>query len=554
MSEHEKVETELHVKDSSSAAIERITHSTEKLRDITKDVIGVLTGVGGLAGIWEIKETVAGMNETYRAVARISTMTGLASQEAHGLRNMFQQSGIEAQEAERVVFMLAKKMDNIGEMGGAGAKEMQHELKGLGVNIKEDVIGQLEAMSVAAQRGKLDIGSLVRIFGVRGENAIKLLGALKKGPGQIKEFVEEAEKSGLTAADMASFSKMTAAKRQLSRAWEEMALTVYKRIIPAVTQVVTMIRGMVEHIAPKVERVGEVLRTHMVEIVKLAKMYAQYMLVNKALGFVGVGGGILGKRTEGGGRSGGLVQLAGNAMFGGVAAAFRQSRGKEVMTEFGALGGQSNVLGGLGAFFKLLGNFTKLAGIGLAIAVVVEVFRKFPNITAKLAELGEKVMGILGRFAEALAPVVGWLIKLADVIIDLVTWIVEHVPGLGKKDTGSGLTKGFETVSRLGNMIGANTEGIRGLSGMQQLAMFRTADALSRTGYSKGIAEGWAGILKEKAKFSNTQDFRGSKFDITQNFAEGFDPDRVATAFANELGTIGERQLMSGLGPSFGVR
>jgi hypothetical protein len=46
-------------------------------------------------------------------------------------------------------------------------------------------------------------------------------------------------------------------------------------------------------------------------------------------------------------------------------------------------------------------------------------------------------------------------------------------------------------------------------------------------------------------------DFRGSKFDITQKFAEGFDPDRIAVAFANDLAMMGERKLQSGFSPIY---
>jgi hypothetical protein len=47
-------------------------------------------------------------------------------------------------------------------------------------------------------------------------------------------------------------------------------------------------------------------------------------------------------------------------------------------------------------------------------------------------------------------------------------------------------------------------------------------------------------------------DFRGSKFDIKQEFAEGFDPDRIAAVFSNDLAKLGERRLQSGLSPIFG--
>lgn len=49
-------------------------------------------------------------------------------------------------------------------------------------------------------------------------------------------------------------------------------------------------------------------------------------------------------------------------------------------------------------------------------------------------------------------------------------------------------------------------------------------------------------------------DFRGSRFDIQQNFAEGFDPERIAVAFSNDLSALGERRLQSGLAPAFSAR
>lgn len=41
-------------------------------------------------------------------------------------------------------------------------------------------------------------------------------------------------------------------------------------------------------------------------------------------------------------------------------------------------------------------------------------------------------------------------------------------------------------------------------------------------------------------KQQKTFDFRGSRFDIKQAFAPGFDPDRIAVAFANDLARVGE--------------
>lgn len=47
-------------------------------------------------------------------------------------------------------------------------------------------------------------------------------------------------------------------------------------------------------------------------------------------------------------------------------------------------------------------------------------------------------------------------------------------------------------------------------------------------------------------------DFRNSRFNITQEFAEGFDPDRIAVAFASDLARIGEMRVQSALVPAVG--
>ena len=56
-----------------------------------------------------------------------------------------------------------------------------------------------------------------------------------------------------------------------------------------------------------------------------------------------------------------------------------------------------------------------------------------------------------------------------------------------------------------------------------------------------------------KPRKQDVYDFRGSRFDITQKFAEGFDPDRVAVAFAQDLGRMGEMRVQSALAPTAGL-
>jgi len=58
----------------------------------------------------------------------------------------------------------------------------------------------------------------------------------------------------------------------------------------------------------------------------------------------------------------------------------------------------------------------------------------------------------------------------------------------------------------------------------------------------------------ERGGTNVTQDFRNSRFTIQQKFAEGFDPDRIAVAFAKDVGELGAQRLQSGQEPQFAVR
>jgi hypothetical protein len=64
-------------------------------------------------------------------------------------------------------------------------------------------------------------------------------------------------------------------------------------------------------------------------------------------------------------------------------------------------------------------------------------------------------------------------------------------------------------------------------------------------------ADGRAGNQPPQPRPHTSQDFRYSRFDITQRFAEGFSPDRVASAFADELQALSENRLESGFQPAF---
>ena len=65
-----------------------------------------------------------------------------------------------------------------------------------------------------------------------------------------------------------------------------------------------------------------------------------------------------------------------------------------------------------------------------------------------------------------------------------------------------------------------------------------------------GAGDKKLGVAGTPAEGAKTQMiFPNARFDITQNFAEGFDPDRIIAAFGTDLAQLGETKVSSGLMP-----
>lgn len=581
---HEKVETEFVVKDGASAVLAKIHGAAERLNHSVGHIVGLLVGVSGLAGAFQLHETVTELNETFRAVNRIRTMTGVTANTAHGLQTAFKLSGIAAEEAERTIMMLTRKAQMMDDVGGAGMAKFNARMKKMGVNIKEDVVGQLEAMAIAAQKGKLDLGDLTKLFGVRGEAAVKFLGMLQKGPEYIKKIMEETEKSGINAVDVANFNRLQAAKRQLSHAFEEMVLQIYKHVLPGVTAVVNQVRKGVEAWGPAVEEWGEKIRENMHYAVSAAKVFAGYMAAARVAGYFGTTpiGAVKGAvRT-----AGSLAAGAGRMLIGGVGERARVMgmtgglyAGMVTRGSGAAVGAGSMLGGGLGGLIQLLLNVGKLSVIGLVIVGAIAAIKalisnvhgvrdrlvaSFGRLTEAASRLKDKLMpaitavaGALGWAAEKIMTAVTWL-------LDKISWLIGKIPG-GEQERPfaaavTALTDTHKRVAHGGNRM-SNWEA-------RDILALRVADAATTALVARHQAlaqqmeavRGTQQLHKDLAadvrgfKPEFKQDFRGSKFDITQQFAEGFEPDRVATVFAAGVAAIGERALQSGLGPTFAVR
>lgn len=241
-----------------------------------------------------------------------------------------------------------------------------------------------------------------------------------------------------------------------------------------------------------------------------------------------------------------------------------------VMHLFAAVG---DVVGGLLA--GILPGL--LEGIQMLVAPLVEFTNAFLAVTSLLFEhirptlqqFGVALGAVLHGVGAVLAPIIrlvgGILIALYSALESYLMPVVNTlIEAFGFLIGGIG-----HFLSWLGSVI---NDGVTALL-PATVGGHEAPEAAHFRAMLNGLADGMAGTtaavaaVEERATQqtrrntpagrgggNTVQDFRGSRFNIQQKFEEGFDPDRIATAFAADLQRVGRRALQSGFEPAFGVR
>jgi hypothetical protein len=148
----------------------------------------------------------------------------------------------------------------------------------------------------------------------------------------------------------------------------------------------------------------------------------------------------------------------------------------------------------------------------------------------------------LNDFANQVTGVIVELLKYAD----LISAYLASTGGI----VGAIMELVNAVITKINEWTGANTEL------MDMSAVTKFLKSLTSGGIDKDVETARrgndAGVPPERG--GNVQDFRYSRFEISQKFEEGFDPDRIATVMADRFGRISEHRLQSGLAPMFAVR
>lgn len=139
----------------------------------------------------------------------------------------------------------------------------------------------------------------------------------------------------------------------------------------------------------------------------------------------------------------------------------------------------------------------------------------------KFAGLVEFVDGSLLFALEGLVDVLKW-------VADQLAWLISKIPGANGGPPKNG---------------GLHDTDEAGMSVDQWVKLQNTAGGLERS--LKGLAPAKAVPPKARGGGHTTQDFRYSRFQIDQKFAEGMDPDRIVTTMLAGIQRQGERKLQS---------
>lgn len=564
-----------------------------KLEGTFNALLPVAGALGAALGL----KSVIGTTEQYlKRIKEVKDLTGATAGETDFLFSSARKAGVEYDQMQRVMFQLSRRGSMLEQTMAAATNKvpgMAEKFKRMGVVMDKGPVEAVASMATAVKKGKLDAGDLMSQFRVPPGQ----VNDFKEFLGQLDETKLRAAKAGgmglVSDADVESFDRLEKAQHRISDAWNRIQVMVGKRLIPVMADLVEKVADKMENSwLPAAEKFGAVLSRNMGLIVGAAKSFVAIMTAKKLLNVLASitsPTGLLGKLAIGGmgglakGGIGGAGAILGQ--LGGIISGFAAAL--PILAAIGAavgviyLGYQaitSNVDGvrdrlvaiwdTIRARFELIGE--SLGSLWEKVAGIFGGDGTFTEFIGKIAALGfEKIAQGFDFFVHVIQTAIGFLGELGDMLGYL--WR-EYLAEPARKVFG-GIRDGvLEVLRAIKSFLGPLGEKLMGGLGDVSLkgtlletpaAMWQkhwdAAEKLSKQRALKFADERRADAATRRDPSSARPpapnfDFRNSRFDITQNFAEGFDPDRVAVGFANDLASLGEMRTQSGLAPAFAIR
>lgn len=571
---------------------------------------GILAGAA--AGAFSAVDAVKGTMRFLESVKKVRDFTKMSTMEAGGLVDILDDAGITGQEAVTAMNRLAmagNKAKTAASGFGGQTKAALHLFRQFGLAGKTPQ-QQFMQLAKSAQAHKLSIQDLQRLYRLPPESARKLIDVLGEGPEAIQKQIEQFKKLGIATDDNVNrVYNIQKAQRRIASGWDKIKMAFVTALLPHIEHLMKYVEDHIDSWTIAASHYGKVFGEFLTKHHDLVRAIGKAMMYNFLLQkATGTGLGEWASKAGGLGMKGGrglwgmLSRGAptGNAataarvgyagVGGGEAASFFEMI-KSKLTGTAVLSGESMPLAKTAPMWSkivpmlmrsaptLLKFVTGALKINLVVTAIlavvymvtkavslirsnyeglkthlmlmvdtwkarlmviwdllspiVETFKSMWDSTSEFFTLfddffGEQMMATVMVLADA----VDGILHVIQTIVYVLTHLSDVVKGGIFKGWGDVFFKGWEETAK------ATAEKERQLG-------IRQAEEMGRR--RKEVAE----VATSAKPPENYNDFRGSKFDITQTFAEGFDPDRIAVAFSNDLASLADKRMGTGFNPLY---
>jgi len=529
---------------------------------------GIAGGIGAVLSFRSaIQETVQLTEQTRRLMA----LTKEGPETTSAWIDTMEDLGVGSQLLERTVGYIARQQQSFA----MGSKAVGKQFAAMGIDIKKGPLDAMMAITQQAQAGKANIGALSRTFRMMPQEAARMVELLKRAPPIAGEIADRV-KAGVDVVTMQTIQQGIAleqVKLGFKDALGTAKLIIGKELLPILVDIGPKLSRALQSAIPVVQDIGRFLREHLTQAIALATAFGKVMLTNavimKTTSMLGIGGpmgmglgGAVGRtaRWVAGPAKAAATGAAATAGAAGVAAAAKAGWFARFGTSilgigkgFAAIAGRLGVIGLIISAVvwsvKLIAqNWQKIVSwanewmddIAARWAVIAKVFEPVTSIFSTSGPIGKFFMFTLPLVFEGLAFTVSKIMQAVATIGIFIGKLMESPRAVWKAGIGA-------TIAGAWSQAGAMQR--QELIATKQARFFDQArDANERL--RAALAPAAPGSRQSQPVY----DFRGSNFSIKQDFAEGFDPDRIAAAFASDLSKLGERRLQSGFSPLFSVR
>jgi hypothetical protein len=275
------------------------------------------------------------------------------------------------------------RMENSMMGARAGMMGTMGLAKRMGIDINKGPEAGLMKMAKLAKEGRINTAQLMQMFRVAPETAVKMIRALKQGPEAMKATIDELKKRGIgvTAEDVASYSKMLDAQNSMKESWERIKVVVGKELFPILSELLKdgseKLESWIGYAKKFGKTLGGFLHDHLAVIMKISKL----LLLNAVL-VKSTDKGMFEWLKKG---AGAFSRVAGGkaGIFGATKNAWEAGRYERTLFKMGG-GARSEAGEALPIVTKIVAGFLQLRPllavigritlVGAVIAVIVEAF------------------------------------------------------------------------------------------------------------------------------------------------------------------------------------